>query len=112
MKNANRSLIVFTKKDRKPAISSTTHGRVLDADDCDDRQRADSADAPSTNIKLIRQDDLELWILRRRKFREIDELIASALRCGDKVEPGIHTAELLPLYSEDGSVHSFKLVVR
>ena len=77
MKNANRSLIIFRKKDRKPAISSTTHSRVLDADDCDDRLRADSADTPSPNTKLIRQEDLELWFLRQRQFREIDEPITS-----------------------------------
>ncbi len=110
MKNANRSLIVFAKKNRKPAISSTTHSRVLDPDDCDGR-RVDSVDTRSPNAKLISQDDLELWILRRRQFREIDEPIAIALSFGAKVEPGIHTAELLPVYNEDGSVH-FKLMVR
>ncbi len=85
MKNANRSLIVFAKKNRKPAISSTTHSRVLDPDDCDGR-RVDSVDTRSPNAKRISQD-------------------------GAKVEPGIHTAELLPVYNEDGSVH-FKLMVR
>src|SRR5260370_28359601 len=111
MKNANRSLIIFRKKDRKPAISSTTHSRVLDADDCDDRLRADSADTSSPDTKLISQEDLELWILRRRQFREEDEPIAVALSRGAKVQPGVHTAELLPVRNEDGSVH-FKLMVR
>ncbi len=103
--------IVFATRDKKPAISSTTHNRVLDADDCDDRLRADAADTPSSNTKLISQEDLELWILRRRQFREADEPIAVALSRGAKIEPGVHTAELLPVRNEDGSVH-FKLMVR
>jgi len=38
-------------------------------------------------------------------------VIAVALSRGAKIEPGVHTAELLPVRNEDGSVH-FKLMVR
>ncbi len=111
MKNANRSLIVFAKKDRKPAISSTTHSRVLDADDCDDDRRRDLFGLYSSDPMFVPQDLLEEWFYKRREFAEFDEVIAVALSRGAKVQPGVHTAELLPVRNEDGSIH-LKLVVR
>lgn len=96
--------IVFAKKDRKPAISSTTHSRVLEGVGGDD-------ELLSSDSTIITQENLEAWIFRRRQFTELDEPIAIALSKGATVEEGVHTAELIPARAEDGSVH-LKLVVR
>lgn len=102
--------IVFSKRDKKPAISSTTHSRVLDPEGCDDRY-VDLGLPLSDYSIVIRQEDLERWILRRREFREVDTPIALALSKGAAVQEGVHTAELLPVHNEDGSVN-LKLVIR
>ena len=94
--------IVFAKRDRKPAISSTTHALV---------EEGGARESPSSDSTLIRQEDLEAWIYRRRQFTEIDQPIAVALSKGAAVEYGVHIAELLPVRNEDGSVH-LKLMVR
>src|SRR5260370_26828709 len=83
-----KRLIAFVKKDKKASISSTTHNRVLEPDDDDDghfKPRPVSLDLASA---LIRQEDLERWLLRWKYFREMDDWIASALHLGVRVEHG------------------------
>ncbi len=68
---------------------------------------------------LISQLDLEMWLGMRRAMLELEEQMAIALSKGIRVEPGIHTAELVlmrdddgvPLRDEDGQL-SLKLVIR
>jgi hypothetical protein len=101
-KQRRLTTLIFAKRDKKPATSSTTHALVENGRDYE---------YPSSDSTLIRQDDLELWLLRRREFAEIDERIAVALSKGAAVEYGVHTAELVAARAEDGSVH-LKLVIR
>jgi hypothetical protein len=104
--------LVFTR--RKPAISSTTDH--CDCEHCDDDDSSRSADALfslySSDPRLIPGDLLEEWFRKRQEFTVVNEAIAVALARGAAVEQdSAHTAELLPVRNEDGSVH-LKLVVR
>ena len=112
--------IVFARRDRKPARSSTTHSRVLVGDDSDDDERnlpgevqrkEDLFSLYSSDPRFIPQDLLREWFHMRQEFAEFGEAIAIALSRGAKIAKGIHTAELVPIRNEDGSVH-LKLVVR
>lgn len=105
-----RRPIAFVKKDKKPAISSATHSRVLDEYESEDREHP-AISSLNLDSRVIRQQELERWFLRRRDFMEMDRWIVSALSMGATVEKGVHIAELVPVYDEDGSTY-LKLVVR
>jgi len=95
--------IVFAKRTRKPAVSSTTHGSVL--------ERLNDLYKSRSNFECVTQEDLDLRILRQEELAEVDERIAVALFNGAAVEDGIRTAQLIPTRDVDGSFH-LKLVVR
>jgi len=103
--------VVFVN--RKAAISSTTHALVREQElsGAWEGRESRSYEPPSPDSMLIHQEDLEAWIYRRRQFAEIDAPLAVALSKGATVQRGVHTAELLPMRNEDGSVH-LKLVIR
>ncbi len=102
--------IVFVKRDKRPASSSTTHSRVQDPDGCDDYEPL-AISSLDLDPALSRQEELQEWLLRRKHFAERDDWIARALSRGATVEEGMHTAELTPTRDEDGRT-CLKVVVR
>ena len=67
----------------------------------------------------ISQADLAELKFRRRELTDIEEAMAMALSKGSRVEPGLHTAELVLHRDEDGKSArdefgqlSLKLVIR
>src|SRR6266404_8713701 len=55
------------------------------------RRKGKKEDGPEVD-----QLQLETALLKRRELREIEESIAIALSKGARVEPGVHTAQLVP----------------
>jgi hypothetical protein len=95
--------IVFAERDRKAASSSATHSRVSEG--------LEALYLSRSNFEHVTQEDLELRILRQKELTEVDERIADALSKGAEIEPGVHTAKLVP-HEDDGGGFCLKLVVR
>jgi hypothetical protein len=101
--------IVFAKRERKPAISSATHSRVLD--DYIDPQQPIEISSLDPEPKIIPQDILDRWLVRWKYFTELDDWIARALSLGATVEEGGYTAKLEMRRDEDGRTY-MKVFVR
>ncbi len=65
--------------------------------------------AKKENAPVIEQLKIEMLLLQRRELAEMEEGIALALSRGVKVEPGVHTAKLLPV-RKNGKLY-LKLVI-